>query len=241
MSTLDVAIINCATKTCDIHVHNLTKTFGDSYFHVTVVNPKNCQDLLATKEILESFRGSDNPLLILKDSSICQLSSKSLAKMIQRALKHAHDNHIDLLYLCSAGDKCDKQTDLLYFDDGTRLRTSDGNKSTQALLYTRKARRLIIKQLVDTPLSLNRDIPDIIREKVQSGELKVALFSPNIVHFDLEMAKSKEEYASSNVCAATQSESSSTGMYVWFIILIILIILVAWGLVQINPRFQGND
>lgn len=234
---LNVAIVNCATRGCDSNISNLERIFHDEFFTVTIVNPKNCDDLFATKEILESFHNSDEPLLILKDSSICQLSSKSLSKMIKQALRYASENHLDLLYLCSAGERCEKQSDLLYFEDGTRLRTTGGNRSTQAILYTKKARKIIMKQL-NNP---GKTIPEIIKQKVSSNELKVALFSPNIVHFDLEMAKSKSEYAEANVCTSMDEETSNTGIYIWFIILVILLILVAWGLIQINPRYHNNN
>lgn len=232
---VDVVIINCTTRGCDVNMSNLEKAFSDDLFNITKVKPENCNDLYATKEIIDLFQDNDNPLLIVKDSSICQISPHSLSKMVRNALEHAKKNKIELVYLCSSGDQCEKQLDVHLFEDGTRLRTTQGNQSTQALLYTKKLKRRLSRQLFGN----GKTLADVIREKIRNGELKAALFSPNIVHFDLELAASKSEFSSSNMCSSSQEQSNNTGLYIWLVILLILLIFLAWGLIQINPGYRN--
>lgn len=219
LGKVTVVIVRTETKFCDNNIENLTKAFSDDLFSLAVYEPSANNENLYMKEIFDKYR---SPLIAIKDSSICQIAGKNLSRVIRQAILQARKNHLDIIYLCSWGDRCDRQKDLGSLGEGLRLKITEGNSADQAIFYNEKSIKLLKRSLKHS--SFKESLIRLINDK----ELKAALFSPNLVHFDNHLAPSKQDYLRSNMCAISMPEDNKMYIYIWLIVLAILLLLVIW-------------
>jgi hypothetical protein len=193
------------------------------------------------------------PVIIVKDSSISNVTPAGktdvnhvtvpsdnviggMKNRIQVALSKA--NQADLYFLCTWNDACNKYVDVdgvSNIDRGSYLKWTIQPTSTQAVMYTTSSRDFIAEALVtmDVPLST------YFNTNIQQGKLLATAFVPNIIDFDITLATSNDDYAKLNECApvSTSSDSqSSVASFLWFAVVIILVILVAWSLIKLGPN-----
>lgn len=201
------------------------------------------------------------PVIIVKDSSICNItpsgttnvdfptvpSNKVIGGMknrIQVALEKA--SQADLYYLCKWNDACNQYTDVVgatgSIDHGSYLRWSVQPTATQAIMYTPSSRDFIANALVTATVVLGT----LLNTFISQGKLLATAFVPNIIEFDVTLATASSDYAKLNECApvATTSTTSNASSLIWFAIILILIIIVAWSLFQLGPQYpitKGKD
>ncbi len=193
------------------------------------------------------------PVIIIKDSSVSNIAPMSqtlnkhpqnimdeitggMKRRIKTALEKA--SQADLFFLCKWQDACDKYTDVEggnSIDHGSNLKWSTRPTATQAIMYTPKARDMIHDILTTSVISLS----DILNLNILKGALSATVFVPNIIDFDIELATSNTDYNKLNECAPIQTTtdtSTTNGSAVWFCLVIIIMVLVAWFLIQLTPH-----
>ena len=196
----------------------------------------------------------DLPVIIVKDSSVSNLSSTGLTNFIHSdntdlraigGIKHriktalSHAKQADLFFLCKWNDACDKYTDVDNYNNvnlGSSLKWSLRPTSTQAIMYTPSSRNYIIQSLLSASLPLS----DIINSNISKGNLLATVFVPNIIDFDIDLAVSNSDYNKLNECApvpVSTTNTDNTSSIIWFIIIIIIILLSAWFLMQMSQSF----
>jgi hypothetical protein len=201
------------------------------------------------------------PVIIVKDSSICNItpsgttnvnfptipSNKVIGGMknrIQVALDKA--SQADLYYLCKWNDVCNQYTDVVgatgSIDHGSYIRWSVQPTATQAIMYTPSSRDFVANALVTATVALGT----LLNNYIAQGKLLATAFVPNIIDFDITLATSASDYAKLNECApvAVTATSSNASSFIWFAIILLLIIIVAWSLLQLGPQYpitKGKD
>lgn len=189
------------------------------------------------------------PCIIVKDSSISNVTPSGISnfdrnkniggmkRRIHTALNKARQ--ADLFYLCKWYDACNKHVDVANSDNiekGSNLKWSVQPTATQAIMYIPSSRDFIRETLVTSTVPLG----DLLNNNIAQGNLLATVFVPNIIDFDIDLATNNNDYAKLNECAPVASATSSnnnTAFIVWFCIIIFIVILVAWALIQINPRY----
>jgi hypothetical protein len=155
-----------------------------------------------------------------------------MKKRIKVALEKAQQ--ADLFFLCKWNDACNKQTDIEgNIDHGSKLKWSVQPTATQAIMYTPSSRNYIRTSLMTANITLS----ELLNTNISQGKLMATVFVPNIIDFDVDLAISNNDYAKLNECAPvpTNTENNNNvAPVIWFMVLIILMILVAWMLIQIS-------
>lgn len=170
-------------------------------------------------------------------NSIMDSVINGMKKRIKVSLEKAHQ--ADLFFLCKWNDACNKYVDVNGINSsamgrGSTLKWSTQPTATQAIMYTPKSRDYIRDALMIT----NSPLSDLLNANISQGKLAATVFVPNLIDFDIDLATSKSDFAKLNECApvpTTSETTNNTASLIWFGIIIIIVILIAWALVQFNP------
>jgi hypothetical protein len=77
---------------------------------------------------------------------------------------------------------------------------------------------------------------DFLNLHIAEAKLKATVFVPNIIDYDIELATSNEDYLKANECqplsALSEQTTPSNATYIWLVIIIIVMILLAWFVIQ---------
>lgn len=194
------------------------------------------------------------PVIIVKDSSVSNITPSSITdeehsdnpedeiiggmkRRITVALNKA--SQADLFFLCKWHDACNKYVDVEGvggIDHSSTLKWSVQPTATQAIMYTPSSRDYIRESLLTATLPIS----DLLNTNISKGNLLATVFVPNIIDFDIDLATSNDDYNKLNECAHIQTTSQSSNnvaSFLWFAVIIILIILVAWALIQLSPQY----
>lgn len=190
-------------------------------------------------------RWSTLPVLVIKDSSV--VSATNMQGPIMVALEQAPT--ADVFFLCKWLDACDKYTDLSELE-GYSLKWSLQPTATQAILYRTLARDYFYEELQRGSSSKSGDasgssqsyrqalsFSQLLNEEIAQGNIRAAVFVPNLVHFDMKVATHISDYNKLNQCATvpTSSTTNNKGL-LWTIVALIVLMIVAWISIQIVPR-----
>lgn len=206
-----VIILNQDTKECDPNVDDLKDIFNDSFYIVRVMDDYYDALLYAYQKhpLL--------PCLIIRDNSIILHDIKP---HLQKCLTLEADIH----FLCTWGDSCHRYTNAI---KGIKYTTV--SYASQAVLYMPQSRKRIIKGLEKYPIekvlkhyTSNKDCKD-------GKEHQCTAFIPNIVHFDIDLAKSNDDYLKLNGALPIDINNleEDNNQLVWIFILIVTIILLS--------------
>lgn len=197
------------------------------------------------------------PVIIVKDSSVSNITTAGTTD--EDHPTNSEDNHIggmkrrikvaldrarqaDLFFLCKWHDACNKYVDVTgvdSIDHGSNLKWSVQPTSTQAIMYTPYSRDYVSNAL----LTANVTLSEFLNTSISSGQLLATVFVPNIIDFDIDLATSNADYVKLNECApvATATTSNaSVASFIWFGVIIALILIVAWALIQIGPKYVAS-
>jgi len=197
------------------------------------------------------------PVIIVKDSSISNIPVAGITRQdypdnprdkiiggMKHRIKTALDKakEADLFFLCKWNDACNKYIDVNNannIDHGSNLKWSMQPTATQAIMYTPSSRDFIRESLLKTTTPLS----DFLNSNIAKGKLLATVFVPNIIDFDIDLATSNDDYAKLNECTSaleTTNTNNTVAPFVWFVLIIIAILLVAWALIQITPQSKIN-
>jgi len=211
-------------------------------------------------EVEPQYFWTKKPVIIIKDSSITNLNSlgfhgknihddidttiedsiiSGLKYRIKTSLERA--NQADLFFLCKWNDACDKFVDVeggSNLQKGSTLKWSTQPTATQAIMYNPSSRDYIIESLNDAATTLS----DFLNSQIAKGNLLATVFVPNIIDYDISLATTNEDYAKLNECAPvlqTTQGNTNLATLIWFIFIMIIMVLVAWALIQLSPQYAG--
>jgi hypothetical protein len=247
-----VIILKCETRKCDKNIENLKLLFSDQYFIVEVCEIPNQLDddmkkilnyidngpyLLNEEGIYEPQNWwKELPTIIIKDSSISHLTPENNIHGIKHKIKTALEkaNNADLFYLCKWNDSCEKHRDVENYPDKT-LKWSVKPTATQAIMYTKKTRKYIIEQLENSDITLG----ELLNSHIDKCKLSAAVFTPNLIDYDINLAVSNSDYNKMNECdpAVNTQTVTNNNTYLLIIVLIILIIIAAWFIINPPVRY----
>lgn len=158
----------------------------------------------------------NNNVIIVKDTSVSTLDSKSMAQRISTAIKAGI---FDVCYLCRWLDRCQLYTDRKVLDSEngniTIVRTQSP-QGIQAILFSVNGRELV---LGNKPMKSNK-LFDLgpKNSKVASTELTNAIFKgdieatcivPNLIDFDIVNATSNADYIKAQGCLGVNCDNSN--------------------------------
>ena len=257
-----VLIIKGDTRACNSNIEDLQTLFSEPYFAVQVCSVEEPKEFpvhktLTRSQYLENYTMrklltyaaegpydiDDNieviegrqtatscqywwanlPVIIIRDSSISHISPANMRQQIATALQRIPT--ADLLFLCKWCDNCHKYQDI----EGTTLKWSMRPTAAQAVLYTPAARDYFRKSLLTASVHISNNINDAVSRKV----MKAAVFMPNIIDFDVNLATANDDFIKLNQCVAVTEESSTINWITvaWVIVILLAVIFVAWLLI----------
>jgi hypothetical protein len=214
-----VIILKGETRPLDVHLKKLKSHFNDNQFIIHVLDCKTQDDTIHYRAALmmASTKYEHYPCLIIKDSSL--INKINIKKILLTILSLS-----DIGFLCQYQGQCHQYFNV---DDYPQLKWTTSAFATQAILLTPRAVSLLLKDLKNIKESLLK----------AQKELKAIVCTPNIVHFDINLATSNEDFYKLNECAFILKDDDqidhSTNM-VWLFLIIILILF----LVIIVPYFK---
>lgn len=245
---LVLILTNFESRPCDPNVKQLEHLFSNPHFLVKKVNveqipPKQKKSVLTELQWSENYRmrkaldfaakrSADLPVLVVKDSSVSDLHPDAMWKRISTALQHETDFH----FLTVWGDFC--ATSHMVNRENRLIETRHPN-SCQAVIYSPDARDLIRSKLIDSRLPL----PVLLNTHVDGTypglkePLRATAFNPNIVHFDVSLSTSIQDYHKLNHCAGPNSEDpskSNVNSMIWFLIIVGLMLVVSYCLIILS-------
>lgn len=244
MQSVLVIILKCETRDCDPNIKNLKNLFTDDLFVLKIFtgneqdfntdynNNKKLRDNYLLRSALlyaKSSQWKDLPCLIIKDSSVCQLSTINLKNKIIKALKKA--SSADLHFLCKWNDVCEKYFNVDDDDDDQNLKWAINPTSTQAIIYKPSCRDYLIN-ILDNP---HIDYSDFLNRQISNKKLFATIFVPNLINYDINLATSKEDYKKLNECAtgsSSQTSSQDNYIYIWLILIFFVMILFSWFVIK---------
>lgn len=199
------------------------------------------------------FAWTNLPCIIVKDSSVSNITPSGITNVehtdpaddviggmqnrIEVALARAPQ--ADLYFLCHWLDACNRLTDVTgvgSIDHGSTLKWSVQPTATQAIMYKPASRDYIREALISATVPLT----SLLNTYVGQGTLLAVVFVPNIIDFDINLATNNNDYLKLNECdrvTTTSTTSSTSDGLIWFAVITALIILVAWALISIGPRY----
>lgn len=241
MSKISVIILKNHTKKCDYNIEKLSDLFSDDIFDVKIhfcINYNEQQNILSNEEyndnmnylkVLKSIK-KNQPFIIIYDNSISYLSKNKIKYLIEHALSLS--DKADLYFLCNWKDDCHKHTCVNHSID---LKWSSNANAHQAILYQPNIKDIIIKELKKNQYNINT----ILQYQIQNNNIKAMVFTQNLIDFDINLAKSNEDYYKLNRCNYIPIEEktlNNSNNVAWIFIVIIIIIL----LIIIVPYFKYN-
>jgi hypothetical protein len=192
----------------------------------------------------------DKPALLVLNSSVSQLHSETLAEKIRLVLEQGLD--YDLCYLCKWNDQCQKyiNVDLEEEDVGGHLVVSSSPHGLQAVIYTRQARDILLgaKEMRNGgKWAAGDDWSSSINKEILKGNFKAICFVPNLLDYDISLARDDSDYLKLNECQKVEPQqarsstnattsASATTSWIWLLFIIILVILLAWAVIRVGPR-----
>lgn len=255
---LVLILANFESKQCDSNVKNLKNVFSDEYFITKVIEftcskklPQNStittaqyNELQIMKKAIEFATFGDGkgggwpnlPVIIVKDSSVSNVTSEGMKDRISYALRTV--KNADLFFLTVWSDACTKQKLIVpSVDGGSSLNWTYQPTSTQAILYTPASRSTIKEMIINSTVSYSA----MLNSAIASGKLHAVTFTPNIVDFDISLATTNTDYYKLNTCAGIVSTTDTTNglsSLLFFIILVAVIIFTAYCLLVLgaNPK-----
>lgn len=193
-----------------------------------------CQVITRVFDYITNSKYHNMPSLIIKDSSLIRISADKFTRIVERIT--AGVSRTDLFYLCVWNDKCNRQTSLAeveeWDDDTTSWHRSVHPTSTQAIIYTPRARQVITSKLRLLNAETH-DLGSVLNDMIIKRTLTNAIVDPNIVDFDMALITSNRNYERRNRCLTTPiltdvPEQEGMAGAIILIVLVFAVIIIAY-------------
>ena len=222
-----IIILKGETKPGDFHIKKLKKTFSDDCFILHVLDCETLDDTqryhLALKYAKTEYQ--QHYCIIIKDSSLIYVNN------IKNYIDEAITINADLFFLCKYQDCCHQYIGVEHYP---HFKWTFACCATQAIMFKPKVRNLIIKQLYQN------SIEHILLNNLKNNHLKGIVCLPNIVHFDIHLARTNDDYYKLNECAIIKNEEDNTSDSTNITCMVLIIILILF-LVLIVPYYKNYN
>jgi len=184
---------------------------------------------------------SKNPVLVIKDSSLCAADRDTVSDVIHSSLSNSESFHV--CYLCKWNDKCQLHSRRKKIK-GTMssLVKTQSPHGIQALLFTPDGRDVIlgVKPMKNGEFFKAREsLGKSLNVHIVKGNLDAFCVVPNLIAYDIGLALDDRDYLKANECSPVLafgvSGSSSINIYVAALVIVILLILIIWAAVCVAP------
>jgi hypothetical protein len=256
-----VIILRCDARSNEAHVDNLKALFSNPAFIIEVLevlppsgaskptSTMSTQNLIELHCVTEALmtaatRHPELPVVVIKDSSISVASPDVIARNVLKPIQQNVD--FDIYYLCKWMDECQKYSNVNIAEEtisGPRLVWTQSPNGIQALLFTVNGREVVLGRRpmrngqtfkVDKPLS------SALRDQIANGAIKALSIFPNLVEFDISLATSNADYLRTSQCRPVVNNgpmvTNSPAGIVWFTLIVLLVLLIAWAMIRAGPR-----
>ena len=250
------------------HVNELKNLFSSSVFHTEVyqneksalvhetgkLSAENIDEIYMITSALEyaAKKWPSSSVVLVKDSSGSNVDRQAMSDKLRLALDKI--DGFELCYLCKWLDQCQKYIDTSIDEEdvsgGSKFMWTQSPNGVQSIMFTPKGRDVVIRKQpmrngklfsVSKPMSVQ------LKEEILSGNIKAICTVPNLIDFDISLAKNNSEFMRLNQCQMPQisrnpaiSGNTQTSEnfinYFWFAIIVVLIIIVAWAVIKISPN-----
>jgi hypothetical protein len=188
----------------------------------------------------------DAPCIIIRDTSVSDASPNTISDIVKRSLRF----DFDLCYLCKWLDLCqlytriDKEPVEVIKNQKITLMETRSPQGTQAILYSKYGRDIILGRLPMKNGSLfivNRSMEEKLNSEIFIGNIKAICTVPNLINYDIVLnAMSNSDYLKLDECLPVsenkKSQSSDSANFLWLIAIIVLAIIVGWAAIKLGPR-----
>jgi len=245
MSKVLVLIIKSEPGSTEENIKNLKEVFSDPFFETIVINinqpsfikktkSMSNRDIIIMNQIKKSLNfASDKynelPVISVLDTSVTYETGQTMVNKIKNIMDS------DICYLCKWYDDCQSLKPV----DGLKgIYYNTNPKDFQAIFFSKKLRDIIISE---EEFRVNRPFGTIIEYMIKDEKIKSYCFTPNIINFDVSLAKNDEEYYKLNECSMKVQKSPNEGVaYIWFTLIVILVLVVAWAVIKLGPNDEDK-
>lgn len=185
----------------------------------------------------------DKYVIVIKDTSIATSTPQSLERTIKKVREFGE---WDVCYLTRWLDLCNLYKDPIKINESMKVivKTLSPN-GTQALLFSPEGRDVVIgrKKMKNgehfTPIQI--PLGSKLNQEIFNKNLFAFCTVPNEFEFDIFQATKTSDLAKLSDCRRPESKDEGPGAIplLWFIIIVVIVILIAWALYTIGPSYHG--
>nr|QBK91148.1 MAG: glycosyltransferase family 25 [Pithovirus LCPAC202] len=182
-------------------------------------------------------------VIVIKDSSIATSTPESLERTIRKTIEFGE---WDVCYLTRWLDLCNLYKDPIKIKGSMKVivRTLSPN-GTQALLFSPEGRDIVIgrKKMKNgehfTPIQI--PLGSKLNQEISNKNLFALCTVPNEFEFDVFRTTKTSDLAKLSDCRRPESKDQGPGAIplLWFIVIVVAVILIAWALYTIGPSYHG--
>lgn len=195
--------------------------------------------------IRNTIERNPQPVLVMIDTGLTHLSATTFEEVLSKLLGSHLD--FDLFYLCKWQDHVQRYREVNEIERGkASYYWSTAPCGLYAILFQPETLDIIHNKrtLPDGRyFSCGGELVDLdaqLRNEVYNGNLRALVTIPNIVDFNPTYARIDTDYAklqqATNFDMTQEQSVSSVATYIWFAIVTILIIVLAWFVLEVGSK-----
>ena len=236
----------------------LEALFTDPIFLVKIINIPppvglNGNGSLTIYQAIEAYRVTtvladaaanypDLDVIILKENSATNASADDVSVVVKTILE---ETGWDLCYLCRWLDRCDLYRNVRTIPGKTSVLTATKSPNgIQALMFSQSGRDIVIGA---KPMKNGSQFPPIVNplstqlnEQIEMGNISAICVVPNLIEYNVLDATNVSDLAKLTDCRRPENngdEGPGVLPFVWFIVIVVGIILLAWAFWYIGPKY----
>ncbi len=181
------------------------------------------------------------PVLILKDSSLCVADNNTVYNAIYGVLNN--DTPFHVCYLCKWNDQCHLHSHRKQLK-GTAMYVAKTQSphGVQALLFSVNGRDTLLglKPMKNGDFFKAREsLGKTLQAHIVHSNLDALCVMPNLITYDIRLAQKDDDFVKVNECTSVlhfgSSSPNAINIYVAALIIIILLFLIIWAAICVAP------
>ncbi len=181
------------------------------------------------------------PVLILKDSSLCVVNPDTVYKVIYGVINN--DTPFHVCYLCRWNDKCHLHSHRRKLKGlAMYVAKTQSPHGVQALLFSPTGRDTLLGQ---KPMKngdffkARESLSKTLHAHIVHGNLDALCVMPNLIEYDIRLALEDDDFVKVNECTSVLHSGdvhpNAINIYVAALIIIILLFLIIWAAICVAP------
>ncbi len=195
--------------------------------------------------IRNTIEKNPQPVLVMIDTGLTHLSSHTFEDVLSRLLGSQLD--FDLFYLCKWQDNVQRYREVHEIESGrASYYWSTSPCGLYAIMFQPETLNIIHNRTTMTDgryFSCGGELVDLdtqLRNEIYNGNLKALVTVPNMIDFNPTYARIDTDYAklqqATNFDMTQEQSVSSVATYIWFAIVVILMIVLAWFVLEVRHK-----